>query len=144
MKFNDLMLQVSWDVAGALAAALNLKRNVQETYDPEFVSPQGARMAAQALNPELAIVLVDPAKLKACSPEVVGRDETPKYEEAWKSGARFPPVVVNSRWSGNKMLHEGWHRSCSAERVGIPEIEAIDVVAIDLEELDRWIRSKEV
>lgn len=143
VKFNDLVPQVSWDVAGAIAAALNARRNVHETYDPEFVSPQGAKLAAQATNPELAIVLVDPKKLKACASEVVEQEEIPKYVEAWKGGARFPPVVVNSRHVADKMLHEGWHRSCSAARAEIPEIEAIDVAGVDVEALDRWIRSKE-
>lgn len=143
VRYSDLVPGTARDVAGALAAALNARRKVTETYDPEFVSPAGAQAAAAALGLELDIALVDPGKLKSCTPEVLARSEIARYETAWKEGARFPPVVIDSRLTWRKMLHEGWHRTCSAQRVGLTELEAIDVGSADFEKLDRWIKERQ-
>lgn len=143
VKFNELIPGVAWDVAAAVAAALNARRGVTETYDPEFIGVQGAKAAANAAKLELDIVMVDPAKLKACSAEILEHPETEVYEKAWKEGQRFPPVVINSMLSWRKMLQEGWRRTCGAARAKASFIEAIDVAGADLKGMDAWLRERQ-
>ena len=143
IRFNDMAPGLAYDAAGAIAAALNEKRGVSETYDPEFVHVQGAKAAAHTVKLELPLVLVSPAKLKAGTPDILESPELPEYERAWKEGRRFPPVVVDSRLGLRKMLREGFRRTCSAERAGMTEIEAVDVGSVDLRPLDAWLRERQ-
>lgn len=143
VKFSELIPGVGRDVAIGIASRLNAKHNVTDTYDPQFINVLVAETAAKAVSLELDIVMVDPGKLKACTPLVRSRPEIPRYEEAWRKGDRFPPIVVDSSLTWPKMLHEGWHRACSAARVGIPEIEAIDIGTADLEAMDGWIKERQ-
>lgn len=143
VRFNDLMPAPAWDVASAIAAALNARRGVTEDYDPEFVHVQGAKAATHAAKLELDLVMVDPGKFKVCTPEVLELPETSTYEKAWKEGQRFPPVVINSRLSWRKMLQQGRRRACAASRAGLTAIEAIDIAVAELGSMDAWIRERQ-
>lgn len=141
VRYADLIPFVAEHVAIGLAEELNAKRKVTDSDDPRHVNLFAAQSAGVQVNPELPIVYIDPKRLKACSKQVVS--EIASYVEARKKGKRFPPVVINSGRKIGEMLHDGRHRSCSAARLGIPEIEAIDLKDVDLDPLERWLQGQE-
>jgi len=140
VRYGDLVTFVAEHVAIALGEDLIRRRHVTDAEDPRSVTLLAVQQALSAVNPDLEIVAIDPKCLKACSRKIA--HETAAFVEAWKQGFRFPPIIIDSGARG-AFLHDGRHRSCSAARLGIPEIEAIDLKDIDLDPLDQWLKAQE-
>lgn len=141
VKYNDLVESVSKHVIVPVAWYLNELRHVTDAEDPRHVTILAAEEALNAVNPELEIVAIDPKSLRACSRQISG--EVGPFIKAWKQGFRFPPIIIDSGQKTGGMLHDGRHRACSAARLGIPNIEAIDLKGVNLEPLDQWLKSRE-
>lgn len=141
VKYSDLVQSVAEHVATALGQGLNRKRNVTDAEDPRSVNLLAIQQALSAINPDLKIVAINPKRLKACSRQIV--QEVAPFMEAWKEGFRFPPILIDSGRKTGIFLHDGRHRSCAAARLGIPEIEAIDLKGVDLIPLDQWLETQE-
>lgn len=141
LRYADLIPSVAEHVAIGLAEELNARRHVKDDDDPRYVNLLAAQEAGRQINPTLEVVYIDPKRLKACVRQIV--DEIAPYKEAWAGGFRFPPIIIHSGHKIGSMLYDGRHRSCAAARLGIPEIEAIDLKDVDLDPLDRWLQSQE-
>ncbi len=130
--FSSLPSDLQWDVSLGIQTAL--RRTYAHLLPNGYDFGTGGILAALDFdNPEIDLVMVDPKRLKACGrmTGAVHAGLVRKYEKLFRRGDQFPPIVVNS--SARKMLVEGAHRACSAERAGIPKIEALDVASVDLE-----------
>ena len=135
VRLNAMDRGAAEDALVGIQAAINWGRNVSDPYDPQSVTILAVGMAAKEVNPELDLVLVDPAFLGAVAAiEQAGGVETP---------AKLPSVVIHSKLPVKRMLVEGWHRAASAERAGVPEIEAVDVASMDLKPFEDWLRARE-
>jgi len=134
--FSQLPSPLRWDFSLGVTEAL---KRVYGHLLPKG-SDFGTGRVGDALlsdNPEIDLVMIDPKRLKACG-RLTGAVHTwlvRKYEKSFRRGDQFPPIIVDS--GARKMLVEGAHRACSAERAGILEIEALDVASVDLEALLR-------
>lgn len=142
VRYGDLMESVSKHVVVAVTEYLNDLRHVTDAEDPRHVTLLAAEEVLTAVNPELEIVVIDPKILRACSRQISG--EVAPFIKAWKQGFRFPPIIIDSGRKSGGMLHDGRHRSCSAARLCIPGIEAIDLKDINLEPLDQWLKRREI
>lgn len=140
VRYGDLVASVAEHVAIALGEDLNRRRHVTDAEDPRYVTLLAVQQALSAVNPDLEIVAIDPKRLKTCSRKIA--NEAVPFMKAWKQGFRFPPIIIDSGARG-VFLHDGRHRSCSAARLGIPEIEAIDLKDVDLGPLERWFKAQE-
>jgi len=136
VAFSSLGPDLRWDVSLGVTEALkrDYGHSLPDGYD--FGTPRISDVLLSD-DPEIDVVTVDPKKLKAC-PRLTGAyhvGTVRKYEKAFLRGDQFPPIVIDS--GTRKMLVEGAHRACAAERAEVPEIQALDVASIDLEEVVR-------
>ena len=132
VQYSDLSPQFRWDFALGVTEAL--ERKYRRILPPGNAFGTGRVLTALfSDNPVVAIVAVDPKRLKACQ-RMSGAVHTAmieRYRKAYLRGDEFPPIVVNSNLKD--ILVEGLHRACAADRADVAEISALDVASVDLE-----------
>lgn len=143
IRYSVLEESIAWDVSVCVADVLRRHMHAKTQLHPLFISTTQTQRLLYRFDPEIALVVVAPKSLKACTRIITKQHEaiTQEYERAWREGSEFPPIVIDST-SPTGLLCEGWHRACAAERAGISGIEAIDVGSIDPEPIAKYYESR--
>ena len=135
VRFNDLDPEVQRDVAMCARDMLLVELGVTDAEDPRYIDdPDDVIPALAQRNPNLPIWGVNPKLLAACEQRSLEDVRLEAYDEAWREGVQFPPVVIDMSQE-QFVLCEGGHRSCSAATVGVPKILAIDLAGLRLKPL---------
>ena len=122
LQFNDASPEVQDDVVAVISG--DPESSNEDALEVREILSNGATLPLVSLQPKSMVSVL--------SRRGMSRTVVEKYSQAWKNGADFPPIVIDSR----KKIIEGGHRAAGAILAGIPRIMAINVAGARIVETE--------